>query len=446
MIFDSNSDLDVVSNISIYGDLTNNTDSLKFLGQTVQFEGTGSSNINGTHTTTFNDLEIDKSSNAVLFDTAAFVSGFMSLTNGSLNLNKNILTITNQTPTAISRTNGYILSEDTLFDGILSWDIGTDVLEYEFPFGTSSGDYIPFLFQLNSGDAGTVSIATYGTGADNLPLPPTVSQLNYEGANNSASTVDRFYHIDLAGSTSPNADVTFNASASEVGTIGSLQAQRWGSGWDEPLPGQVAGATSVMVPGVTQFSPWAISGNSQPLPVDLIDFTATKVGNTVDLNWYTATEKNNDYFEVQKSSDGLEFKTIGKVEGANNSVQSLSYKFNDSFLLNGVSYYRLKQVDYNEGFSYSKIATVNNVNNDLGVVITPNPATNQFRLVFEEDYSTELSYELLDLSGSVVLSGNIETQNSNSSQSINVSTLSSGIYLLQLKSNSTIYTNRIVVE
>jgi hypothetical protein len=144
-----------------------------------------------------------------------------------------------------------------------------------------------------------------------------------------------------------------------VGSITTLLGQRWnGIFWDTPLPGQLSGATSVTVPGVTQFSPWAISGNSTPLPITLLDFSAKQIDRRVALDWSTASEINNDYFEVEKSIDGVSFNAIGKVNGAINSTETRTYNFSDFELKKGRSFYRLKQIDLDKKFTYSPIVTV----------------------------------------------------------------------------------------
>ncbi len=182
------------------------------------------------------------------------IAGDLILTNGPLDLNGNTLSVSNTLSTAVSRTNGYVLSENTSFNSVMAWTIGNNVATYNFPFGNASGDYIPFVFDLNSGDAGVVSLATYPTSSGNLPLPPGVDHVNTDGGtDNSENTVDRFYLINLTGETSPDADITFNASAAEVGTISDLLAQRWNGDWESPKAGQTSGATSVTVPGVTEF-------------------------------------------------------------------------------------------------------------------------------------------------------------------------------------------------
>ena len=89
------------------------------------------------------------------------------------------------------------------------------------------------------------------------------------------------------------------------------------------------------------------------LPVDLISFEAEREGDNIKLNWSTASEENNDYFEIQKSYDGEVFTPIGYVDGAGNSNAVLEYNYTDSET--GKAYYRLKQLDYDGEFEYSDI-------------------------------------------------------------------------------------------
>ncbi len=96
-----------------------------------------------------------------------------------------------------------------------------------------------------------------------------------------------------------------------------------------------------------------------PLPIELISFTAKVIDNKVDLTWATSTEINNDYFSVEKSKDNNNFETIEKVDGAGNSFYTIVYKCIDSLPYNGVSYYRLKQTDYDGNESYSDVVSVN---------------------------------------------------------------------------------------
>jgi len=110
---------------------------------------------------------------------------------------------------------------------------------------------------------------------------------------------------------------------------------------------------------------WAFIGI--PLPIELLSFEARLSGEVINLVWTTASETNNDYFTVERSKNGLDFEDIIKVDGAGTSQRGITYLAVDDnpplFPLNkggqGVVYYRLKQTDYDETFTYSKIVAIN---------------------------------------------------------------------------------------
>jgi hypothetical protein len=116
---------------------------------------------------------------------------------------------------------------------------------------------------------------------------------------------------------------------------------------------------------------------ANPLPVELTFFTAENNANRVELNWQTASEKNNDFFEVQRSFDGKEFQVLGIVEGNVDSQSTIDYDFSDYSPLAGDSYYRLRQVDYDGAFEYSDVVRINRVEaSDLVAVPNPTQAQN----------------------------------------------------------------------
>ena len=102
-----------------------------------------------------------------------------------------------------------------------------------------------------------------------------------------------------------------------------------------------------------------------PLPVLLLDFSGENNNNINHLSWTTATEIDNDHFNVERSSDGIVFEMIGTVAGNGNSTQALSYNYDDNVPLDGIGYYRLKQVDYNGAINYSQTIAIRNNKNNL---------------------------------------------------------------------------------
>ena len=398
-------------------------------------------------TTEIQNLTINRTNGVVLGNQPLTINGTTFLTDGVLVLNGHTLTVTNSLAEAIVRTNGYVLSENTSFNSKLSWVIGTSNEQHIFPFGSTSGIYIPLVFSLNSGDAGVVSVATYGTGFDNLPLPLGVTGLyDISGINNAANAVDRFFLIDLAGESDPNVDVTFSATPGEIGIIETLTAQRWGTYWEFPLPDQTEGPNSVTVSGISQFSPWVITGNNTPLPVELISFTVAQISDLAVLKWETASESDNDYFEIQKSMNGKEFSILGTVEGSGNSNKKVSYSFTDKDLSSGLTYYRLKQMDFDGTMTLSNVILLNAVVNSEGFKIYPNPTKDIINIFSMAEWNNEISLKVSDLFGREVLNKKYPYKKKAENLHLDLYNLSSGTYLLKIQSGTEAFSFRVLKQ
>ncbi len=141
----------------------------------------------------------------------------------------------------------------------------------------------------------------------------------------------------------------------------------------------------------------------QALPVTLLYFTARQTGNQVALHWATASETDNDYFSIEKSRDGQQFNQAGRVAGAGTSLAKLTYGFNDDFPFGGASYYRLKQVDLNGMFTYSKTVKVSSdITSALRVY--PNPLTeNELWVEASGDQSSDMRIIIQNAIGKRVL-------------------------------------------
>lgn len=167
------------------------------------------------------------------------------------------------------------------------------------------------------------------------------------------------------------------------------------------------------------------------LPIELIDFTAVPSQKTVDLNWATASELDNDYFIVERSRDGNTWLSLVKIDGAGNSSSRLNYFYQDKSPLLGFSYYRLKQVDFNGQYSYSYTRNVDFVA-AKDVVVYPNPAEDY---VIVEKGNTGIEGALLyNLLGQNVTPQIIFTEQTETSLKINVSQLPAGIYFIVAES------------
>lgn len=93
-------------------------------------------------------------------------------------------------------------------------------------------------------------------------------------------------------------------------------------------------------------TPSTVDDTGSVLPINLISFGVTLLEQKVEIKWSTASEENNDYFTLERSSNGLDFHELTRVDGAGNSFEVINYSYQDKNPFQGVSYYRLKQTDY----------------------------------------------------------------------------------------------------
>lgn len=191
----------------------------------------------------------------------------------------------------------------------------------------------------------------------------------------------------------------------------------------------ISGITTTMIPaGTTRYITLMSVNNQTPLPVELTSFTARPQGTAVQLNWTTATEQNNAFFGVERSADGSNWQQIGKVDGAGNSSQPLSYVYTDQQPLNGTSYYRLKQTDYNGTFKYSPVEVVRLQNGNPTLRVYPNPVGQEVTI---QTSKVVVQVNLLSTNGRTVLR-HAPSRVAGGTFSINVHSVQSGIYLLQV--------------
>jgi len=116
------------------------------------------------------------------------------------------------------------------------------------------------------------------------------------------------------------------------------------------------------------------------LPVQLLTFNAHKIAQGIQLSWKTASELENDFFTVEKSQDGINWKTVEIVEGSGNTNAIMQYQALDLNPYDGTSFYRLKQTDMNGEFNISDIVSVSYKMNQENLAIYPNPFTSSAQL------------------------------------------------------------------
>lgn len=134
------------------------------------------------------------------------------------------------------------------------------------------------------------------------------------------------------------------------------------------------------------------------LPVELVLFKGYSKQKESIINWTTASETNNDYFLLEASSDGKNFHTKGRYDGAGNSNHLINYSAIDKNPESLFTFYRLKQVDYDGTFTYSKLIRVNSAS-QMSIQIAPNPALDKTTLYFDSDTEDNFSITFNHVSG-----------------------------------------------
>ena len=429
---------------SIRGDWTNNG-TFAHGNDVHTFNGTPNQTIGGTNLTTFYRITENKTSGKILLARDTRAANRLTLTNGVFDLNGNDMRINATATAAITRTNGYVLSERTDMTSTLTRTINSSTGNKVFPFGTVGGTYIPFTYARNASSQGLVTVATYPTAADdNLPYPAPVTHVNdIASVDNSASAVDRFWDIDVTGTM--NADLTFTYANAEVPAGGevNLRAQQWTNtasptGWlastvNIASQSSNAGANTVTANGVTNsIENWTLALDATPLPIDLVSFEGECKNSMTELTWITAAEINNDFFTIERSVDALDFQIIDYVNGAGNSNSIKEYTYTDNSPYSQ-TYYRLKQTDFNGDFEYSELITVESCN-ETNFDFVSYQKDNKVMINITADTEGVYTLNLLDLRGKIVLSEQREVQAGNNSIALSPSIVS-GIYLVRLSSS-----------
>jgi hypothetical protein len=184
------------------------------------------------------------------------------------------------------------------------------------------------------------------------------------------------------------------------------------------------------------FSDWTASDEDAPLPIALLQFDAIPNKNVVDLFWTTLSEINNDYFTVERSKNLVDFDDILKVKGAGNSSRILHYKAVDEKPLKGISYYRLKQTDFDGKTSYSDIKIVRFANDIFGISKPyPNPANKTISFNINSPEKDKIDIVFYDeLGQTILIRKDYEIEEGEQIISSDLSNLSNGIYMIVVRS------------
>lgn len=427
------------------------TGTTSITGGTVEIAGSVAQTFTPASGTTFNNLKINNS-NGVTLANPININGALTLTDGILLTDvTNILTMNTGSTSDEGSTTSFV-------DGPMN-KAGTTAFVFPVGAGTrwarigigAPSSATTFQAQyVEATYANTTTMASSPTPVLNKVSTKEYWNLTREtGAGNAAVTL---YWEDSDFSSIDNCTATdirvahWNSVTSEwennndaVTTSGSC----------------VSGSGSVSTTAVvTDFSPFTFGSLNltyNPLPIELLSFDAFFLGDEVELKWVTASEINNDFFTLEKTQDGINYEIVETISGAGNSTGVLNYSFVDSLPLKGVSYYRLKQTDFDGKFTYSELKMVQKtIGNDFSFEIYPNPNEGDF---FSIQFNTNNTEEgvlvvVYDLLGNELFSKIIVTsENEMEVYAIDPShQLDPGVYLIIASDENAIYKKRLIVN
>lgn len=174
--------------------------------------------------------------------------------------------------------------------------------------------------------------------------------------------------------------------------------------------------------------------NVSVLPVELISFKAEKRENQVMLNWATASELNNEKFEIEHSTDNKPFEKIGEVEGNITTLQVSNYSFNHERPTVGVNYYRLKQIDFDGQFEYSKVISLNfkGKNGEIGEFYPSPSKSGLVNLDYISQTDEEITVSVFDMTGKLLVNQTQSIARGNNNLSFDFLELNTGIYIVKI--------------
>jgi hypothetical protein len=403
----------------------------------VEFDGPNEQTLSADVATppTIRNLTINKSGGSLTLGRSLTISNNLTLNSRNIVSSATNLLILNDNVTVTSTSGASFVSGPVR-------KIGNDA--FTFPVGKGTA-YRPISISAPGNVAHHFTGEYFGGNSAGA-----YSHASKEGAIDHLSSSEYWILDRTNGASNVGVTLSWDGNSGGVENLSTLRVCRWdGSMWRNHGNGGTTGNTAVGTitssAPITSFSPFTLgSSNPQnPLPVELLTFTASAASNNVDINWSTASETNNHFYTVERSKDLKTFETVARIEGAGNANHTLYYSTKDENPYQGVSYYRLVQNDFDgKQTVYGPLAVNFSGSTDLNIY--PNPFENQLTIGTSEFLNgEEIEIRLFDPIGRVVFQKTVSTSNVN--ESLNeIPVGPAGIYTLQINQHDIQISKKII--
>jgi hypothetical protein len=369
----------------------------------------------------------------------------------------------------VTNNNIFVLGQDTTKIGALQlgtsagiagnfrrwFNAATPIVN--FPLQTATGVNRSVLVDYNTLPSNigslTASFVTTAPGNTGLPLYDSTAMFTINRAG-----IDGYWSVVPSNGTSGgNFDISLNATGfTGVANFAQLVALRRNTSTSPWVSNgtHVAGTGSNAAPIVNRanldlYGDFAVGADTSvnPLPVEMLSFTAKAINGNAFLNWSTSMEINNKGFFVEKSIDGVNFKDINFVAGFGNSKSVRNYRLEDqnAFALASSVYYRLRQVDFDGAETLSNVISLSE--NDLvsdEVSMYPNPFAESTGINFVSSVSGNATVEVIDIQGRLISSDKLSIKEGSQYVPLNnADKLNSGVYMVRVNFNGITQTFKI---
>ena len=401
------------------------------------------------------------SSTTLKFGDTGVTAGTITLPSSIFNGTPTISTLVMNTASATLGDQTITVGTSSTFTfGVLNTNAAGRIkfLSSSIPAVESNTSYISGYAEMGSTAVGTGALSylgmTIASGANDIGSVTLLRRTGSSGINtfNSKNSIASSWDVTSNSNPAVGRNVSFTwRSAFDNGSTSSLKFQTYintGSGFN-PIgtlqvlsavgpPRQSAPASTTLLNNAT----FTVSDENNVLPIELISFSAKAKANSIDLFWKTASEKNNDYFLLERMIADYSFKTIAQIKGAGSTLLESSYSATDENPYRGANYYRLKQVDFDGQFSYSNVVREDFYGkSNTEIIIYPNPSEGILNFDnLEEDTFVSLS----DSRGKIIITAIVKA--ASPSLEINEQHLPSGLYIVRIQSSKGSQAKKLIIN